>query len=107
MTIGSMPLLHTFIMCIYHYKDCYSDDLLGFLVEDYGWVIILVMLTIGGMILGSVYWSLGWSLLIGLPIVMCISVLSIYYDSCVASDLKDLLIDNCGWSFILLFFPLG
>lgn len=101
--IITVTILATFIMCIYHYKDCCSIDLLDFLVEDYGFVIILVMLTIGGMILGSVYWSLGWSLLIGLPIVMCISVLSIYYDSCVAYDLKDLLIDNCGWSFILLF----
>jgi hypothetical protein len=101
--IITLTILATFIMCIYHYKDCCSLDLKDFLVEDYGWVIILAMLTIGGMTVGSVYWSLGWSLLIGLPIVISISTLSIYYDICVAYDLKDLLIDNCGWAFPFLF----
>ena len=101
--IITVTILATFIMCIYHYKDCCSLDLKDFLIEDYGWVIILAMLTLGGMTVGSVYWSLGWSLLIGLPIVISISTLSIYYDICVAYDLKDLLIDNCGWAFPFLF----
>lgn len=99
----TLTVIITFIICIYHYKESCSSDLWDFLVDDYGFVIILACLTVGGMIVGSVYWSVGWSLLIGLPIVVSISALSVYYDSTAAYDLKELLIDNCGWAFPLLF----
>ncbi len=102
LTIGAI------LICgIYMYNENCADSLREYLIDDYGWVMVLLISAIGLTLIGCIYWSVGWSLLIGLTIILSISSVCLFSYEVSFNDLKELMIDNNLFVFPLFFVTLA
>ena len=85
----AIPLAVLLIACAIHWrvKDCI--DFGDFFIDEYGWVTVLAVCGVSGIVLGCIYWIWWAALLIGLGVALCVGVGIVLYNKYAWGDVGE------------------
>lgn len=89
------------VACVIHYFADSCVDFEDFFVDSYGWVTILCVCAISGIVFGCIFWIWQYTLMIALPIIVLIVACIIHYFVADCIDLQEFFFDEHGWLTIL------